>query len=71
MSIFHIPFQIHRRDSRFAAAAQESNTHKLQRQLLLTWAFISQEGLLDEAMAFVRDHKDTMLPFIDQADRST
>ncbi len=35
----------------------------LQRQLFLTWAFISQEGLLDEAVEFLQDHEDTPLPF--------
>ena len=58
-SHFHILGRTKHHNSTYTADAQ-----KLRQQLLLTWLFISQEGLLGEAVDFLREYEGTPLPFM-------
>ncbi len=35
---------------------------KLHRELFYTWCFLAQEGLLDEASEFLKDHRNIPTP---------
>ena len=63
MSRLYIPFRIKGKKPRLFIHATDNSPQELRQQLLLTWFFISQEGLLDEAIDFLRDHEGTTLPF--------
>jgi hypothetical protein len=48
-----------------AATPEPVNAHirKLERELFHIWAFIIEEGLCSEAMAYVNEHRDEESPF--------
>ena len=62
MSRSYIPFLIQGKTPHITRTT-DINLQELRKQLLLTWLFISQEGLLDEAIDFLREHEGTPLPF--------
>lgn len=62
MSRLHNPFRIKGKKPHLIIAT-DNNPQELRQQMLLTWLFISQEGLLEEAIDFLRDHEGTTLPF--------
>ena len=64
MSKLHIPFHIQRHDMNLRKPDTDVGTQKLQHTLLLTWLFISQEGLLDEAVDFLREHENSPLTVV-------
>ena len=64
MSRLQFPFHIPRHSTNISTAGSDINSQKLQQTLLLTWLFISQEGLLDEAMDFLREHESTPLTIV-------
>lgn len=43
--------------------AAKTYVRKLQREIFHLWGFIFQEGLHDEAYAFVNEHADEEIPF--------
>lgn len=44
---------------------KDKNDHVFRhcRELFYIWWFLAQEGLLDEALEFVKDHRDGPAPF--------
>lgn len=46
--------------------AAHKKIRMLQRQLYYIWIFLSQEGLYEDADAFVKDHMDEPTPFEDE-----
>ena len=64
MSRLQFPFHIQRHSTNLSTSNTDIDTQKLQQKLLLTWLFISQEGLLDEAIDFLQEHESTTLTIV-------